>query len=105
MSITPRLFLCLFTLSSLAQENVLASADSSNIPFFLFDQADEITPSVRLENPLFYDAAIVPNPQGLWVAWLEYQPGQGDQLWIGQRSHANWLSKKQLSAQPGDYAN
>ena len=108
MSIALRLFFCLLALSApplFAQDDEDAPVKPSDTPFFFFDHADEIIPSTRLEKPLFYDAGIAPSAQGSWVAWLEFQPEKGDQLWIGQRGPTNWLSKKQLSTKPGDYAN
>jgi hypothetical protein len=74
-------------------------------PWFSYDQADETLPVTLLENSLAYDSAVAPSPQGLWVAWLELQPGKGDQLWIGLRNKDGWISKKKRSPAPGDYAN
>src|SRR4051812_48665521 len=73
--------------------------------WFEFDKADEIIPTTHLENPLFYDAAVAPAREGLWVTWLEFQPGKGDQLWVGLQTNGAWALQKQLSTAPGDYAN
>jgi hypothetical protein len=73
--------------------------------FFRFDEADETIAASILDNPLFYDAGGAPTTNGLWVAWLEYIPGRGDQLWVGLRQNEEWSFRKQLSEKPGDYAN
>jgi len=83
-----------------------ASPDVSyNQPWFIFDKADEIVPARLLENPLFYDAGIAASREGLWLTWLEFQPGKGDQLWVGLRGKDGWITKRQLTSTPGDYAN
>src|SRR5262245_54079689 len=73
--------------------------------FFLFDTPDETIQASFLDNPLFYDAGIAPASNGVWTAWLEFVPGKGDQLWIGFRSGDKWVSQKQLSEKPGDFAH
>jgi hypothetical protein len=78
---------------------------SYNQPWFLFDKADEVLAATLLENPLFYDAGITACKEGLWLSWLEFQPGKGDQLWLGLRGKNGWIQKKQLTQTPGDYAN
>ena len=80
-------------------------AEKNSEPWFLFDQADETVSTTLLENPLFYDAAVASSAEGLWVSWLEFQPGKGDQLWIGLRTNGNWALQKKLSSEAGDYAN
>lgn len=71
---------------------------------FIFDPADEIVPVNHLDNPLVYDAGVTAGSNGLWVAWLEYVPGTGDHLWVGQWAKNDWLSKKQISRTPGEFA-
>src|SRR5439155_20774064 len=81
-----------------------ASPDVSyNQPWFIFDKADEMVPATLLENPLFYDAGIAASREGLWLTWLEFQPGKGDQLWVGLRGKDGWITKRQLTSTPGDY--
>ncbi|MEY2428031.1 MAG: hypothetical protein QOJ40_916, partial [Verrucomicrobiota bacterium] len=86
-------------------EDEIPAETASSQPWFLFDKADDIVEARLLENPLFYDGGIASSKEGLWIAWLEFQPGKGDQLWIGLRGKTGWISKTQLSEQPGDYAN
>ncbi len=80
-------------------------AQRTNQPFFLFDKPDETIRATLLENPNFYDAGITSSKEGLWLAWLEFQPGKGDQLWIGLRGTNGWIRKTQLTTNAGDYAN
>src|SRR2546421_3472017 len=80
-------------------------AVSYNQPWFIFDKAEEVIPATLFENPLFYDAGVASAKEGLWFAWLEFQPGKGDQLWVGLRGKDGWIKKIQLSSTPSDYAN
>jgi hypothetical protein len=52
------------------------SAQPVSQPFFLFDPPDETIQAALLENPNFYDAGIASSKEGLWLAWLEFQPLQ-----------------------------
>ncbi|EEF59401.1 DUF3604 domain-containing protein [Pedosphaera parvula] len=75
-------------------------------PFFLYDPADQKIPATMLENELFYDAGVASTPDGLWLAWLELQPGKGDVLWVGCRKpDGSWSQKIRLNTEPGDFAN
>ncbi len=74
-------------------------------PPFRFDSADVEIKATLLENPLFYDAGIAPTTNGLWVAWLEFIPEKGDQLWLGLRQGEKWISKELVSTNVADYAN
>src|SRR5262245_44220400 len=99
------LTLCTACVAQPLSEDEAPPETPSNQPWFLFDKADEIVPGTSLENPLFYDAGIAPGSNGLWLAWLEFVPGKGDQLWVGQHGKDGWLSKQQLTTVAGDYAN
>jgi len=81
------------------------SDNSYKQPWFLFDKADEILPATLLESPFSYDAGIAAAKEGLWLTWLEFQPGKGDQLWVGLRGNDGWIKKIQLTSTPSDYAN
>jgi hypothetical protein len=74
------------------------AAQPANQPFFLFDKPDETIKATLLENPNFYDAGIASSKEGLWLAWLEFQPGKGDQLWIGLRGTNGWIQKTNVPA-------
>lgn len=80
------------------------AAETNESHWFHFDKADEIIPSTLLENHFAYDAGIAASKDGLWLAWLEFVPGKGDELWVGLRGKDGWKSKAKLSGQPGDYA-
>ncbi len=82
------------------------TASAEKTDFFLYDKADEIVETVLLENPLYYDAGIATASNGLWIAWLEFQPKSGDQIWLGLRgANGKWIERKQISSVVGDYAN
>ena len=74
-------------------------------PNFVYDHADHTVPSTLLENPLLYDADILIHNQSTWLAWLEFTPGKGDQIWVGQRQGDNWQSKHLSTPNHGEYAN
>src|SRR5437773_11166813 len=80
----------------------LLAAETNETHWFHFDAPDEIIPSTMLENHFAYDAGIAASKDGLWLAWLEFVPGKGDELWIGQRTKNGWKSKTKLSDKPGD---
>lgn len=81
------------------------AAETNESRWFHFDQADEIIPSTMLENPFAYDGGIAASTDGLWLTWLEFVPGKGDELWAGLHDKDGWRSKIKLSETPGDFAN
>ncbi|UCD28513.1 MAG: hypothetical protein JSV03_15765, partial [Planctomycetota bacterium] len=72
---------------------------------FEYDPADETVRSSLLENPNLYDTDIVAQGDKLWIAWLQFETGKGDHVWIGRRHDGNWAAKHKVTAKPGKYAN
>ena len=99
------LIVCVAHAAAPSTEDDSPSDNSYKQPWFIFDKADEVLPSKLLENPLSYDAGIAAGKEGLWLVWLEFQPGKGDQLWVGLRGKDRWIKKAQLTSIPADYAN
>ena len=81
-----------------------AFAQTNTNVWFQFDAPDEVVPSTLLENPFAYDAGIAATDEGLWLTWLEFVPGKGDELWVGLRGKKGWKSKTKVSSEPGEYA-
>src|SRR5690554_6077360 len=52
---------------------------------FLHDDADAIVEGRMLANPNAYDSSAASTADGLWLAWLEFVPGKGDQVWVARR--------------------
>src|SRR5438128_941052 len=90
-------------LSALAWALLTTCIQAQTQPWFLFDQADEMVAAKMLEKPLFYDSGIAWSKEGLWIAWLEFEPGKGDQMWVELRGREG--SKTRLTSTAGDYAN
>ena len=89
----------------LSEAEVPVNASSAQI-WFQFDKADETVEATLLENPLAYEAGIASGKEGLWLTWLEFEPGKGDHLWMGLRGKDGWIERKQLlSTIAGEYAN
>jgi len=99
------LILCTAHAAAPSTEDDSPSDNSYKQPWFLFDKADEILPATLLENPFSYDAGIAAGKEGLWLTWLEFQPGKGDQLLVGLRGKGGWINKAQLTSAASDYAN
>jgi len=57
---------------------------------YTFDPADQVVKAQLLENPEYYDAGIVATPDGCFLAWLEFVPGEGDYLRFGKRDEQGW---------------
>lgn len=83
-----------------------ARSNAEPVEFFLYDPPDEMVRADLLDNPLFYDAGIATASNGVWLAWLEFQPKSGDQIWLGMRApDGKWMEKRQINSGAGDFAN
>jgi len=94
----------LLGITLMATAALAAKAKPEKVPFH-YDDADETVPATMLDNPNRYDADIAAGKDGLWLAWLEFVPGKGDHVWIGQRRGNDWAAKQQVTVKPGRYAN
>ena len=63
---------------------VVASSETVR-SYFLYDLGDESVAAVVLENHEYYEVDVAGSRGALWFTWLEFVPGQGDHLWLGQR--------------------
>jgi len=73
--------------------------------FYLYDDADETIEGTLLGNDLYHDGSVTIRGEEVWMAWLEFVPGEGEHLWIGQRGKKGWIFRKRMTEKPGIYAN
>ncbi len=93
-------FLFVMTLETHAQRK-------KDFNYFIYDKPDQIVDATLLNNPLYYDPSIAATKDGFLLAWLEFVPGEGDHLWVGQRkdlTNGSWTFQKRLSTKPGEFA-
>jgi hypothetical protein len=64
--------------------NKAEGAKENEEEFFVYDTPHAMVPARVLENPLWYEASIAADGDALWYAWLEFSPGQGDQVLVGE---------------------
>ena len=83
---------------------ITAAAQEPQREYFVYDPADQTIPATVLDNPNYYDADIASGPDGLWLAWLEFVPGEGDHIWLGQYADGKLASKRRVTAKAGSYA-
>ena len=70
--------------------------DVKSAPNFFFDAADRTAEATVEGNPLFYDADLAWFDGHHWFAWLEFAPGKGDRIWIGQAGDEGGIEASQL---------
>ena len=71
---------------------------------FVYDKPNALVPARVLEKPSWYDATLAAREDSIWYAWLEFSPGLGDQLWVGQRQDGDWLWREPVLETQGDFA-
>lgn len=72
--------------------------------YFEFDPAERTVDATLLDNPEFYDADIVSTPDGPWMTWLEFVPGQGDRLLCGRVSPDGDVTRTHVQSLAGAFA-
>jgi hypothetical protein len=73
--------------------------------YFLYDVSEGMVIASVLDDPNAYDADILSTPAGVWIAWLKFEPGQGDSLWYGRLGADNRISGEKLAFGPARIAN
>jgi hypothetical protein len=71
---------------------------------FAYDEADQTVTAAMLEQPEFYDADVAVDGAGVWIAWLQFVPGEGDRLWVGRRDGDGWALKEQVTVEAAKIA-
>ena len=72
-------------------------------PRFEFDQPASTTVASRLTTPVAgldddVGVAVSPDDREIWLTWLHFVPGRGDQLWVGLRGDADdWVFQREVS--------
>ncbi len=74
------------------------------MPDYVYDPADVTVAAEVLDEPLWYDADVASRDGQLWYAWLDFQPGRGDRVWVGRRQQGKWTQRAALPGEPGDFA-
>ncbi|MCX7015481.1 MAG: hypothetical protein NTW86_23495, partial [Candidatus Sumerlaeota bacterium] len=95
-----------FVLAAVGGIPCFAAAPSPSVKASLYgyDEARMI-PASTLDSPEANDPSIAAGPDGLWMAWLEFVPGQGDTLHVGRRDGEGWALNEQPMAQPAKLAD
>jgi len=95
----------LISMSCLFITVLCSGADDVKNGAFQYDPADEIVKSSLLDNPEYYDADMAADGDSVWLAWLQFEPGKGDHVWVGQKHNDKWIVKQQATSIHGRYAN
>lgn len=98
-----RCFMLSWLTAGLATSAVMAQ-QSVTRPFES-DEADRTAEAVILGGEEEYEADLAAAPDGLWVAWLEFVPGEGDHLFLGLLRDGEFVSRTCLTEAPGKLAN
>jgi hypothetical protein len=70
-------------------------------PYFIYDQADETINATMLDGGgELYDPGVAAAKDGLWLTWLKFTPGKGDEIYVAQGQKAG----KAVSEKFGRYA-
>ena len=73
-------------------------------PYFVYDAADKALPATMLHTGEYYDAGVAAADEGMWVTWLTFLPGKGDEIHVGRRSADRWAVEKTVTDATGRYA-
>jgi len=71
--------------------------------YFLYDAAETVKATL-LKGSEGYDPGIAAAGDGVWVTWLNFVPGKGDEVWVGRRGADGWVVKQQVTSGYGKYA-
>ncbi len=73
-------------------------------PRFVYDQADHTTKAVMLEGEELYAPGVASKDSELWMTWLKFVPGKGDEIHVGRRDATGPQADTTVSSSPGRYA-
>ena len=71
---------------------------------FLYDAADQTLTSTMLQGQECYDPDVAADDGQLWITWLRFVPGEGDQIWIGHRQGNDWAVREQVAVKAAKLA-
>jgi len=88
---------------------------------FEYDPADETVRARMIGGETCHDPHVLSRGDTLWFTWLEFEPGQGDRIWLGRRTAAGcpgveasessvsadegWISRRCITPDPAVYQN
>ncbi len=81
-----------------------AKKPKTRVKYFVYDAADKAVAAKMLHTGEYYDASVAAADDGLWVAWLKFTPGKGDEIHVGRRGTDGWAVEKTVSEATGRYA-
>jgi hypothetical protein len=84
-----------------------AAHELQKIGNFYYDEADRKLEPGFLDGSERYQPDVQATEDGaVWLAWLEFVPGEGDVIRLGRRAPngEGWAEKRKLVAEPGRYA-
>jgi len=71
-----------------------APAEHARDEIYQYDPADRSVAATLLEGRELYDPGIAVAPDGTWLCWLEFLPGNGDRMWVGRRGDDGWALRE-----------
>ena len=95
--------MALLLLSLVPTEPEAAGPVRRKAPRFVYDQADHTAKAVMLSGGELYDPGVASKGNELWVTWLKFVPGKGDEIHVG-RGAAGPQVNITVSTRPGRYA-
>lgn len=78
--------------------------DTVRSQYFSYDPAETVVDARMLKNPERYSPALATVNGELWLAYLQFVPGEGDHIRLGRLRWGRLMKNRQLTDSPGYYA-
>jgi len=82
----------------------MAAKKKKASPYFVYDQADQTVNATMLEGSELYDPGVAATGEGLWMTWLKFVPGKGDEIHVALKPGKGPMVDKTVSGKLGRYA-
>ncbi|MDP6545659.1 MAG: hypothetical protein QGH60_16875 [Phycisphaerae bacterium] len=66
-------------------------------PYFVYDPADQTIDAAMLDGDELYDPGAAAGDKGLWLTWLKFVPGKGDEIHVALKPKKGPMSDKIVS--------
>jgi len=83
---------------------IVTAAEGAPAARFIYDQADQTIGATMLAGGELYDPSVAATDKGLWLTWLKFVPGKGDEIHVALRPKTGPMAAKVVSARRGRYA-